>query len=126
MFQKRIVTSNSPVTSVSIDGTPHHYFHSEALGKCRAILIADSENLASPHFEAPIRQSVVDWCKEVDSLCERLENRKVVIAAFYCELEIALNHLKQIPLSDEKEYETTLEHIRQLRAEIFDLEQGDL
>lgn len=57
MFQKRIVTSNSPVTSVSIDVTPHHYFHSEALGKCRAILIAEDENLtpaAKPYATKPL------------------------------------------------------------------------
>lgn len=45
MKRKRIVPSNKPVTTVVVRGKPHHYFHSEALGSCRAIIIAEEENL---------------------------------------------------------------------------------
>lgn len=52
MKEHRIVTSNAPVTCLLVDGTPHHYFHSEKLGKCRAIQIAENENLepGSKHY----------------------------------------------------------------------------
>jgi hypothetical protein len=39
------------VTSISVNGKAHHYFHSEALGNCRAIIISDAENLPSPAAE---------------------------------------------------------------------------
>jgi len=126
MKDKRIVATDSPVTTVIVSGTPHHYFHSQALGKCRAILIAPDENLSPALSQAPIRQSVIDWCQEVDKLCEKIENKKVVLAAFNTALEIAMDYLKQIPLSEEKEYQDTLERIRQLRTEIWNLEQSDL
>lgn len=49
MKYKRIVASNKPVTTVVVQGTPYHYCHSEALGKIRAIIIPQDENLpASP------------------------------------------------------------------------------
>ncbi len=57
MFQKRIVTSNSPVTSVVVDGTPYYYFHSAALGDCRLIQIAEDANLTpapKPYATKPL------------------------------------------------------------------------
>ena len=48
MKDYRIVASNAPVTTIQVAGTPHHYFHSERLGKVRAIRIAENENLTSP------------------------------------------------------------------------------
>lgn len=53
MKEHRIVASNAPVTTVIIGVTPHHYFHSEKLGKVRAIRIAENVNLqpGSKHYE---------------------------------------------------------------------------
>ena len=48
MKEHRIVASNAPVTTINVAGTPHHYFHSERLGKVRLIQIAENENLTSP------------------------------------------------------------------------------
>jgi hypothetical protein len=52
MEEHRIVASNVPVTTIRVAGKPHHYFHSKALGKVRAIRIAENENLApgSKHY----------------------------------------------------------------------------
>jgi hypothetical protein len=52
MKDKRIVVTDSPVTTINVAGTPHHYFHSAKLGKVRAIRIAENENLApgSKHY----------------------------------------------------------------------------
>lgn len=52
MKRIRIVPSNKPVTTVVVAGKPHHYFHSEVLGTCRAIIIAEEENLPSRPGEA--------------------------------------------------------------------------
>lgn len=41
----KVKPSHVPVTSIPIDGLPHHYFHSHVLGRCRAIIIAENENL---------------------------------------------------------------------------------
>lgn len=49
MKRTRIVPSSSPVTTVVVSGTPHHYCHSEALGRIRAIVIAPDENLPVPY-----------------------------------------------------------------------------
>jgi hypothetical protein len=55
MKEHRIVASNAPVTTIKVAGRPHHYFHSEKLGKVRAIRIAENENLApgSKHYATP-------------------------------------------------------------------------
>lgn len=45
MKYKRIVASTKPVTTIRVAGKAHHFFHSEALGKCRAIIISPDENL---------------------------------------------------------------------------------
>lgn len=55
MKYKRIVASTKPVTTILVAGKPQHYFHSDKLGKCRAIIISPDENLprnpdeAQPH-----------------------------------------------------------------------------
>jgi hypothetical protein len=36
------------MTSILVNGKPFHYFHSDKLGSCRAILINPDENLALP------------------------------------------------------------------------------
>lgn len=48
MKRKRIVASNKPVTTVVVQGNPHHYCHSKALGKIRVILIDPDENIPVP------------------------------------------------------------------------------
>ena len=48
MKERRIVVSSKPVTTIHVSGQDLHYFHSEVLGKCRAILISDDENLPRP------------------------------------------------------------------------------
>lgn len=55
MKYKRIVASTKPVTTIVVAGQPRHYFHSEVLGQCRAILISRDENLPSapPPFKDP-------------------------------------------------------------------------
>jgi hypothetical protein len=53
MKEHRIVASNAPVTTINVAGTPHHYFHSERLGKVRLIQIADDANLAFAANQAP-------------------------------------------------------------------------
>jgi len=83
------------VTTIHVSGKPHHYFHSEVLGGCRAILISDDENLPRP------------------------ANLKV---GLYRELDGLLAHLRTIPLADEFEYQDTLMRIRVVRETIFEIE----
>ncbi len=52
MKRKRIIASKSPVTTIRVQGINHHFFHSEVLGKCRAIIIAPDENLPRNPDEA--------------------------------------------------------------------------
>lgn len=57
MKEKRIVTSNAPVTTICVQGTKHHYFHSDRYGRCRAIQIADDVNLTpavKPYATKPL------------------------------------------------------------------------
>lgn len=57
MIHRRIVVSSAPVTTIDVQGTSHHFFHSERLGKCRAILIAEDENIApapKPYATKPL------------------------------------------------------------------------
>jgi len=48
MKQHKVIASSSPVTTIRVSGKAQHYFHSEALGACRAILISPDENLPRP------------------------------------------------------------------------------
>lgn len=52
MKDRRIVAKPIPVTTIHVSGQPHHYFHSEALGACRAVLISPDENL--PRTSPPL------------------------------------------------------------------------
>jgi hypothetical protein len=87
MKDKRIVTSNSPVTSVTIDGTPRHYFHSAKLGKCRAILIAENANLTptpKPYATKPLSKG--EQLEALMDCGERLHQRFWSLYPVYCEL----------------------------------------
>lgn len=53
MKKHRVVPSKAPLTSIKVNGVPFHYFHSDKLGSCRAILINPDENLAVTLSEAP-------------------------------------------------------------------------
>lgn len=70
MNRKRIVPSTKPVTTIRVAGKPHHYFHSEVLGSCRAIIIAPDENL--PNRE----KSHVDLVNEEIELFEQKQAEK--------------------------------------------------
>lgn len=72
MKYKQIVASSKPVTTVVVSGKPHHYFHSEALGKCRAIIISDAENLPRPTTE----KSHADLVNEEIDLYEQQTAKK--------------------------------------------------
>jgi N-acetylmuramoyl-L-alanine amidase CwlA len=60
MKKHRVVPSKAPMTSIKVNGVPFHYFHSDKLGSCRAILISPDENLAVtlPTAPASAAQSV--------------------------------------------------------------------
>lgn len=45
MKRYKVTPSEAPVTSITVEGVPWHYFHSNALGRCRAIIISPDENL---------------------------------------------------------------------------------
>ncbi len=64
MKDRRIVVSSKPVTTIHVSGKPHHFFHSEALGACRAILIAEDANL--PRTEKSHRQMVEETIDEME------------------------------------------------------------
>jgi hypothetical protein len=70
MKEHRIVPANLPVTTIHVDGQPRHFFQSEKLGKCRAIL---SENL--PHSE----KSHADMVNEEIDLYEQESRKKAEI-----------------------------------------------
>jgi hypothetical protein len=69
MKEHRIVPANLPITTIHVDGQPHHYFQSEKLGKCRAIVIAP------PHSE----KSHVDMVNEEIDLYEQESPKKAEI-----------------------------------------------
>lgn len=76
MKEYRIVASNAPVTSVTIGVTPHHYFHSKKLGKCRLIHIADDVNLTpapKPHATKPLSKG--EQLEALMDCGERLQSR---------------------------------------------------
>jgi hypothetical protein len=98
MKQTRIVPSSSLVTTVVVSGKPQHYFHSEVLGKCRAILIADDENLPRP-------------AETKEQLLADLQNR--------------LDYLPTIPLNADLDYQRAIDEIRVLRGKIYAIEQAD-
>ncbi len=65
MKHARIVPSQAPVTSISVMGKAQHYFHSEKLGRCRALIISEAENLPRP-TEKSHRQ-------EIDEIIDEFE-----------------------------------------------------
>ena len=84
MKEHRIVASNAIVTPVIIGVTPHHYFHSEKLGKCRAILIAPDENLASvakPYATKPLSKG--EQLEMLMDCGERLHQRYFLLYTQY-------------------------------------------
>jgi hypothetical protein len=44
----KVTPSKAPVTRITVEGVPWHFFHSKLLGRCRAIVIAEDENLPVP------------------------------------------------------------------------------
>lgn len=48
MKRYKVVPSKASVTSITVEGLPLHFFHSKLLGRCRAIVIAEDENLPVP------------------------------------------------------------------------------
>jgi len=48
MKEHRVKPSKATVTTISVASRQHHYFHSQVLGSCRAILISPDENLPRP------------------------------------------------------------------------------
>lgn len=65
MKRTRIVASSKPVTTIRVSGKSHHYFHSEALGGCRAIIISEDENLpATPTLSKGDRLKILMDCAE--------------------------------------------------------------
>lgn len=76
MKEYRIVPSNAPVTSINVAGTSHHYFHSEKLGRLRAIRIAEDVNLDSssqPYATKPLSKG--EQLEMLMSCGERLHKR---------------------------------------------------
>jgi hypothetical protein len=49
MKEHRVKPSKAAVTSIDVSGRFHHYAHSKRLGKFRAILIPEDENLSVPY-----------------------------------------------------------------------------
>ena len=95
MKRTRIVPSSSPVTTICVQGKPYHYCHSKALGKIRAIIISPDENLPSP---AATKEQLY---REYDGL---------------------LAYLPFIPLTDDFEFEATLNELRRIKNEIIAIE----
>lgn len=56
MKEYRVKPSKAAVTTISVASRQHHYFHSEVLGSCRAVLISDDENLPRPTADKSHRQ----------------------------------------------------------------------
>lgn len=84
MKEYQIHTSDAPVTSVILDGRPHHYFQSEAMGDCRAIRIAENENLApgSKHYHTrPLSKG--EQLEMLMDCGERLQSRYWLFWALY-------------------------------------------
>lgn len=107
MKEKRVVPSNAPLTTILVNGQAQHYFHSEVLGKCRAIVITDTENLPGP---AKSNESV----------------KFDVKTGLYAELEQMMQHLRTIPLHDAFEYSDTLMRISVIREMIIEIESNEL
>lgn len=63
MKERRVVPSPAPITTIVVQGKAHHYFHSEILGKCRAIIIDEAENLP---FSPPKREQDFDPWDDID------------------------------------------------------------
>jgi hypothetical protein len=113
MKEYRVKPSKAAVTSIDVAGCPRHYFHSEKLGKCRAILIRPDENLPRPKSHVDLINEEIDLFEgQGDSEIERLYRKHESLQAL----------LPTISLDDHKRYEQTLEKIRLVRAEIIKLE----
>lgn len=75
MNHKRIIPSSSPVTTINVAGKAHHYFHSDVLGGCRAILISPDENLPRSTPPPPLRLSKGDRLEMLMNCSARLHKR---------------------------------------------------
>ena len=121
MKYKRVVPSAAPVTTIVVNGQPRHYFHSDKLGKCRAVIIAEDENLPpAPKAEKSHRQSIDEIIDEY----EQELAKKAEISNLYKTLGDLLGHLKSLPFWAEAEFESTLYEIKVIRDEIYRLEQS--
>lgn len=60
MKRYKVVPSKAPVTSIKVEGVPWHYFHSNALGRCRAIIISPAENLPVPIAPTPMAIEAIE------------------------------------------------------------------
>lgn len=109
MKQRRIVPSIKPVTSIRVAGKYHHYFHSEALGNCRAILIAPGENLPRPTAKT-LANDEIDTQELIDGLL--------------VDYDRMLLRLKLLPLDAYDEYKAALDEIRRIRDTIYAIEQA--
>ena len=107
MKQIRVVPSKSPVTSIEVSGQAMHFFHSQALGKCRAIIISPDENLPSPSKSL--------FASKFD-----------VKTGLYAELEQMMQYLRTIPLHDVFEYSDALMRIKVIRESIIEIESNEL
>lgn len=85
MKEYRIVTSNAPATSVNVAGRPHHYFHSERLGKVRMIHIAEEKNIApapKPYATKPLSKG--EQLEMLMDCGERLQKRYYSLYVQHC------------------------------------------
>lgn len=99
MKRYKVVPSKAPVTSVSVEGVPWHYFHSKALGRCRAIVILPEANLPAPKPFTVMRNQE--------------------LAAFLAKVEAKIDELwfPQTDLSD-SEYDELMETWREICKEV--------
>jgi hypothetical protein len=76
MKKHRVKPSSAPMTSIKVNGVQFHYFHSEVLGRCRAILINPDENLAFSPTAAKAEKSHVELIFEEIDLYEAESAKK--------------------------------------------------
>jgi hypothetical protein len=106
MKDQRIVATDSPVTCVTIDGRPHHYFHSEKLGKCRALLISEDVNLS--HAAKPYATKPLSKGEKLEMLMdcgERLHERFI----------LAFDALRTLPDCDHKGRDKALAKVQRIQ-----------
>lgn len=77
----KVKPSKAPVTSISVEGVPWHYFHSNALGRCRAIVISPTENLlTSKPYAAMRNDELLAYLQEVENRLDELWYPQTVLS----------------------------------------------